>query len=99
MSQGSTFLDKAYERKARSTDSLAGNYQKKVKQKFSKKDVFKSNEIFTDKIVSYDKSFWENFNVIQPEEKLVKALKDFDNAFFHLIVSGDGGSLKISLNF
>ena len=33
MRQGSTVIDKANERKARSTDSLAGNFQRKSKAK------------------------------------------------------------------
>nr|MDA3817784.1 hypothetical protein [Prolixibacteraceae bacterium] len=46
---------------------------------FNRKETFRSNEIFTEKIKQYDQSFWENYNVIEPEEDLVKALRNFDN--------------------
>ena len=61
------------------SEILTTNIEKGDLQKFSRKEVFKSNEVFTDKIVSYDKAFWENYNVIKPEENLIKALKDFDD--------------------
>lgn len=48
-------------------------------KRFSRKETFKSNEIFTDKIVSYDEQFWQNYNIIEPEEKLNDALINFDN--------------------
>jgi hypothetical protein len=48
-------------------------------QHFNRKGIFKPNEFFTEKIVGYDKEFWEDYNVIQPEEELDKALKKFEN--------------------
>ncbi|HKK81378.1 MAG TPA: carboxypeptidase-like regulatory domain-containing protein [Prolixibacteraceae bacterium] len=45
---------------------------------FDRKETFRSNEIFTEEIKKYDQSFWENYNVIEPEEDLVKALKNFN---------------------
>lgn len=58
---------------------LTTNIEKGDFQHFTKQEIFRSNEIFTDKIVSYDKLFWENYNVIQPEEELINALKNFEN--------------------
>lgn len=58
---------------------LTTNIEKGDFQHFSRKEIFKSNEIFTDKIVSYDRTFWESYNVIRPEEELEKALKNFDD--------------------
>jgi hypothetical protein len=58
---------------------LTTNIEKGGFQQFSRKEIFRPNEIFTDKIVGYDKDFWENYNTIEPEESLEKALKDFDN--------------------
>lgn len=58
---------------------LVTNIEKGDFQHFSRKESFKSNEIFTEKIVSYDKLFWENYNTIRPEEELEKALKNFDD--------------------
>jgi hypothetical protein len=57
---------------------LTTNIEKGDFQKFSHKEIFRPNEIFTDKIISYDKAFWENYNTIKAEENLEKALKDFD---------------------
>lgn len=48
-------------------------------QHFNRKDIFRPNEFFTEKINGYDKEFWEDYNVIQPEEELNKALKKFNN--------------------
>lgn len=58
---------------------LTTNIEKGDFQHFTKQEIFRSNEIFTDKIVSYDKNFWKNYNVIQPEQDLIEALKNFDN--------------------
>jgi hypothetical protein len=48
-------------------------------QHFNRKDILKPNEFFTERINGYDKEFWEDYNVIQPEEELNNALKKFDN--------------------
>ena len=42
--------------------------------------VFHSNDIFTDLIGDYDPQFWENYNVIKPDEDLRNALKKSSNA-------------------
>lgn len=61
------------------SEMLTTNIEKGDLQKFSNREIFKSNEVFTDKIVSYDPSFWEDYNIIEPEEELVKALRLFDD--------------------
>lgn len=48
-------------------------------QHFNRSDIFRPNEFFTEKIKGYDKEFWEDYNVIQPEEELDNALKSFEN--------------------
>ncbi len=61
------------------SEMLITNIEKGDFQHFTKQEIFRSNEIFTDKIVSYDKLFWKNYNVILPEERLVNALRNFDS--------------------
>jgi hypothetical protein len=48
-------------------------------QHFSQRDIFRPNEFFTEKITDYDKEFWENYNVIEPEDAMENAIKNFDN--------------------
>jgi hypothetical protein len=58
---------------------LTTNIDLNETDQFHASERFKPNEIFTEKIVGYDRAFWENYNTIQPEEKLIDALKGFDN--------------------
>lgn len=58
---------------------LTTNIEKGDFRHFTKQEIFRSNEIFTDKIVSYDQLFWKNYNLIRPEKRLTEALKNFDN--------------------
>lgn len=58
---------------------LTTNIEKGKFDNFTRQEIFKSNEIFTDKIVSYDEDFWKSYNVITPEQDLIDALKTFDN--------------------
>jgi len=48
--------------------------------RFGPTGIFRSNDIFTDFIGDYDPQFWENFNVIKPDEDLRNALKQNDNS-------------------
>ena len=48
--------------------------------RFGPTGIFRSNDIFTDFIGDYDPQFWENFNVIKPDEDLRNALKQDDNS-------------------
>ncbi|GET30487.1 carboxypeptidase-like regulatory domain-containing protein [Prolixibacter sp. SD074] len=43
--------------------------------RFGPSGIFRSNDIFTDFIGNYDPQFWENYNVIKPDEDLRNALK------------------------
>ncbi|GET27169.1 carboxypeptidase-like regulatory domain-containing protein [Prolixibacter sp. NT017] len=43
--------------------------------RFGPSGIFRSNDIFTDFIGDYDPQFWENYNVIKPDEDLRNALK------------------------
>lgn len=54
---------------------------------FSRKEIFRPGEFFTEKITSYDEQFWSDYNVIEPEEDLQKAVKNFDD--HNLIISTD----------
>jgi hypothetical protein len=56
------------------TDIEKGDFQR-----FSRNEIFKPSEFFTEKIVTYDQGFWENYNVIEPEEELEHAIKNFEN--------------------
>lgn len=55
------------------------NIEKGDFQRFSRSEIFKPSEFFTEKIVDYDKDFWDDYNIIQPEDDLNDALKDFEN--------------------
>jgi hypothetical protein len=61
------------------SEILVTNIEKGDMQHFSRKDIFRPNEFFTEKINSYDKEFWENYNIIEPEESLENAIKTFDD--------------------
>lgn len=61
------------------SEILTTNIQKNTFKHFPRQDIFKSSEIFTDHIIGYDKNFWATYNIIQPEEELINALKKFDN--------------------
>lgn len=61
------------------SEILTTNIDKNNFEQFTRREIFKSNEIFSDKIVEYDHLFWQNYNIIHPEEELTKALKNFNN--------------------
>lgn len=69
---------------------LVTNIEKGNFKHFTRQEIFRSNEIFTDKIVTYDKLFWQNYNIIRPEQRLVNALKSFDNQ--NLVITNVGQS-------
>ncbi len=46
--------------------------------RFANQDLFKSNMILADKIVSFtDADFWEDYNIIEPEQSIQSAIKKF----------------------
>ncbi|MBN1926846.1 MAG: carboxypeptidase-like regulatory domain-containing protein [Prolixibacteraceae bacterium] len=61
------------------SEMLVTNIEKGDLQHFSRKEIFKPNEFFTEKINGYDKNFWETYNVIKPEDDLENAIKKFDS--------------------
>lgn len=61
------------------SEILTTHIEKGDLQQFSRRDIFKPNEFITEKIDSIDFNFWKNYNVIEPEEDLVNALKGFEN--------------------
>lgn len=42
--------------------------------RFDRNEVLKTNIILSDQNYTFDESFWENFNIITPEERLTQAL-------------------------
>jgi hypothetical protein len=46
--------------------------------RFGPEGVFHEKDIFSEKIGIYDKAYWENYNVIKPDEDLRKAIKEAD---------------------
>ncbi len=43
---------------------------------FKNKETFKSTYILADKITEYDPDFWKNYNIIKPEDDLIKVFKN-----------------------
>jgi hypothetical protein len=48
------------------------------KARFGPDGLFRADDIFADKIGSFDPEFWENYNVIKPDEDLSKALREIE---------------------
>lgn len=61
------------------SEMLVTNIEKGDLQHFSRREIFRPNEFFTEKITGYDKNFWEGYNVIKPEDELEYAIKNFDS--------------------
>lgn len=61
------------------SEILTTNIERGDFQRFSRSEIFKPSEFFTEKIVSYDKDLWDDYNTIQPEDELNEAIKNFDN--------------------
>jgi hypothetical protein len=49
-------------------------------KRFPVKDLFTINDIFAEIAVNYDEKFWENYNIIKPDEDLENAIKTFVTA-------------------
>ncbi|MGQ1787879.1 MULTISPECIES: carboxypeptidase-like regulatory domain-containing protein [unclassified Saccharicrinis] len=58
-----------------SADLLITNAQHGKGLRIRYSEAFKTNYVLADKIVGYDPMFWKDFNVIHPEEELVKVFK------------------------
>lgn len=46
-------------------------------KRFPVKELFTINDIFAEIAVNYDEKFWENYNIIKPDEDLEKAIRTF----------------------
>jgi hypothetical protein len=46
------------------------------KARFGPEGIFHEKDIFSEKIGTYDKAFWGNYNVIKPDEDVRKAIKE-----------------------
>jgi len=58
------------------SDLLVTNHERTALRRFEKDETFLPTDIFTEMIIDYDKEFWGDFNIIQPDDDLRKALKD-----------------------
>jgi hypothetical protein len=59
------------------SDLLITNIESTELKRFSRQEVFSQQDIFVEMIDNYDPSFWENYNIIQPEEDLQNAFTNF----------------------
>jgi hypothetical protein len=48
------------------------------KARFGPDGLFRADDIFADRIGPFDPEFWENYNVIKPDDDLSKALREID---------------------
>jgi hypothetical protein len=62
------------------SDLLVTNMEKTGLRRFEKDETFLPTDIFTEMIIDYDKEFWGDFNIIQPDDDLRKALKEINTA-------------------
>ncbi len=47
-------------------------------KRFPRRETIKPNVIFTDQEFVYDPQFWENFNIVLPEQDITRAMKNFN---------------------
>lgn len=57
------------------SDLLITNIQPTELKRFPKTESFKQHDIFVEMINNYDEQFWENYNIIKPDEDLRNAFK------------------------
>ena len=57
------------------SEMLITNIRNTEMKKFERKEAFSSRDIFVDMIDNYDPDFWENYNIIKPDEELQNAFK------------------------
>ncbi len=58
------------------SDLLVTNIQTTEIQKFARSESFNKRDIFVETINDYDAKFWDNFNIIKPDEDLKNAFKN-----------------------
>lgn len=57
------------------SDLLITDVQDTDLKRFTSNETFKQRDIFVEELGSYDEKFWENYNIIKPDEDLRKAFK------------------------
>lgn len=57
------------------SDLLITNISKTNLKRFDRNEVFTQRDIFVEMIDNYDPGFWENYNIISPDEDLQNAFK------------------------
>ena len=57
------------------SELLMSDFKSAGNIKFKPSELYKSKYILTDKIKKYDPEFWENYNVIKPDENIEKVFK------------------------
>lgn len=61
------------------SDLLITDYRPSEIKRFKHAEVFHPDDIFTETIISYDESFWGQYNTIKPNEDLRKAIRSQNN--------------------
>lgn len=59
------------------SDLLITDFKNTDLRRFPVKSLFSINDIFAEMAINYDEKFWENYNIIKPDEDLEKAIKSF----------------------
>jgi hypothetical protein len=59
------------------SDLLITDVDNTDQKRFPVKDLFTVNDIFAEFATDYDEAFWENYNIIKPDENLQNAVKKF----------------------
>ena len=62
------------------SDLLVTDIETTDLKRFSKNETFKQRDIFVEMLDSYDEKFWENYNIIKPDEDLKNAFKKFSSS-------------------
>ena len=57
------------------SDLLITDIQNTELKKFDRSESFTQRDIFVEMIDNYDQRFWENYNIIKPDEDLQNAFK------------------------
>ncbi len=58
------------------SDLLITTIQPTQLKRFKRDESFSSRDIFVEMIDNYDEQFWENYNIIKPNENLRNAFKN-----------------------
>ncbi|MCW0483483.1 carboxypeptidase-like regulatory domain-containing protein [Gaoshiqia sediminis] len=70
------------------SDLLVTSHEPTNIRRFLKDETFMPSDIFTEMIIDYDREFWGNFNTIQPNDDLKKAIKTM-NQELEILQEGD----------